>query len=197
MFRSRSGVRDVVSVWQVDRESAIQAARDWLEFSQDFSNASVTQVEVEELGAESDPGDIGVAETNEEVNHRRFSSEGLPVSTAFRGEPDEIQRLTACLRHSQQGNWPLIRSLLEAQGVAIEKSAVAQSAEWRKERPQHATIVTSDAHVFLFLDGSSPLDDPSLPPKLPAVLRQAPDGQNWPPFIQLGLKLLRDGSLKS
>ena len=69
------------------------------------------------LGDESDPGDLGIAEMNDEVNHRRFSPEGDPVQTAFHGEPDEVQRLTSSLRTSGEGIWPLIRSLVETEGI--------------------------------------------------------------------------------
>jgi hypothetical protein len=108
---------------------------------------------VEVLGDESDPGDIGIAGMNEDVNHRRFSSEGEPVHTYFRPEPEEVRRLTAALRTSDEGNWPLIRSLLQEQAVDVGDAAVVSTWEWRPERPQHAMIVTRGRDSYQFHDG--------------------------------------------
>src|SRR5688572_297960 len=110
-FEFERGARDVLTVWDKDPDSAIDRARNWLEFSQDYPAGEAVNVVVDVLGDQSDPGDIGIAEMNEEVNHRRFSDDDEPVSTLYHGEPDEVIRLTTALRSSDEGNWPLIRSL--------------------------------------------------------------------------------------
>jgi hypothetical protein len=194
MFEFGTGTRDVVTVWDTDPETAAEAARNWLEFSQDLPTKDAVNVVVTDIGNESDPGDIGVAEVNEDVNHKRFSSEGEPVHTAYHGEPDEVHRLTAALRTSEDGNWPLIRSLLRRQDVEPSDAAVVGTWEWRPERPQQATVVTGAGHVYLFNDGSSPIDDPTQPPKLPPRLQRAPDSEDSMPEIELGLQMLREGS---
>jgi hypothetical protein len=194
-FEFKHGSRDVLTVWDTDRGSAVAAARNWLEFSQDYPAGEAVNVVAEVLGDQSDPGDIGIAEMNDVVNHRRFSPEGEPVHTHFRTEPDEVRRHTAALRSSTGGNWPLIRSLLEEQGVDHAEAAVARTYEWRPERPQHAVIVTRDRHVIQFLDGSSPVDDPSKQPKRPSTLSMNPDRRDWFPQDALALEMLERGDV--
>ena len=73
--------------------------------------------------------------------------------------------------------------------------AAVGSSMWRVEQPQEVTLATRDGHVFLFNDGSSPIDDPSNPPKLPLSFIRAPDRPDWTPDIELGFHLLETGSL--
>jgi hypothetical protein len=195
IFEFKNGSRDVLTVWQSEPDSAVEAARNWLEFSQTSPASEAVNVLVEVLGDESDPGDIGIAGMNEDVNHRRFSSEGEPVHTYFRPEPEEVRRLTAALRTSDEGNWPLIRSLLQEQAVDVGDAAVVSTWEWRPERPQHAIIVTRGRHSYQFHDGSKPVDDPAKPPRLPPVLHQNPDRPDWMRQDEMGFEMLERGEL--
>jgi hypothetical protein len=96
-FEFASGIRDVLTVWDTDPESAIEAARNWLEFSQDYPAGEAVNVVVEVIGDESDPTDVGVEGMNKDVNHRRYSAAGEPVGTLFHGEPEEVRRLATAL----------------------------------------------------------------------------------------------------
>ena len=140
------------------------------------------------------PGDLGIAEMNDEVNHRRFSQKAT-LCNGLHGEPDEVQRLTSSLRTSGEGIWPLIRSLVETEGIRSRDEHWLGPWNWRPERTQHAEIVARDSRVSQFLDGSSPVDDPLKPPKLPYGWFEAPPRQDWGPDIELGFEMLRDGTV--
>jgi len=79
-FEFSNGSRDVLTAWATDAGSAAQAARNWLEFSQDYPAGEASKLDIDLLGNESDQGDLGIAEMNDEVNHRRFSPEGDPCA---------------------------------------------------------------------------------------------------------------------
>lgn len=194
-FEFANGIRDTVSVWASSRATAMEAARSWLEFSQDYPASEAVRILAEVLGDEASGGDIGVAASNRDVNHQRFSSEGELVHTLFHGVPDEVHRLTSMLRESNDGNWPLIRSLLKQEGVEAGDAAVVGSWDWRPDRPQHATIVTRSGNVYLFSDGSSPADNPKGPRRRDPDLLKAPSRDDWTPDIELGFELLKDQSL--
>jgi hypothetical protein len=199
-FQFERGNRDVVSVWETDPAAAMQAAREWLLYSQDYPTDGAVKVTVERLGAESEPGDIGIAGMNDEVNHRRYSRDGDPVHTTWRVELDEIHRLTAALRSSPDGNWPVVRSLLHERGVSPDDVAAIGAWEWRDERPQQLTMVTSDGQILMFADGSSPIEGPAGPPTRPASIERAPYryGERKEPRnhqMEAGIRLLRERGL--
>jgi len=66
--------RDVLTVWATDPDGGVEAARNWLDFSQRYPAGEASKICIDLLGDESDPRDLAVAETNEDVSHRRFSA---------------------------------------------------------------------------------------------------------------------------
>jgi hypothetical protein len=75
-FRHADGAIDAVTVWADDSRLAEQVARDWIEQAA-FQPVSGAEARTEEIGAEPDRGDIGVAESHAAVNHERVSATEL------------------------------------------------------------------------------------------------------------------------
>jgi len=69
-FRHADGAIDAVTVWADDSRLAQQIARDWIEQTA-LQPVSDAEPRTEEIGAEPDPGDIGVAKSYAAVNHER------------------------------------------------------------------------------------------------------------------------------
>lgn len=112
-LRDTEGYRQIVTVWAEGEAEAIERTKLWFELQHDLG-----QVWAEErIGPDPDPGDLDVAESSAEVNHRSFSPDGEVLSTKFRVEPEHLRRSTHLMRKSGRPSWQRLRARLQTRGI--------------------------------------------------------------------------------
>lgn len=161
-FQHADGAIDAVTVWANDSRLAQQIARDWIEQAalQPMSDA---EPRTEEIGAEPDPGDIGVAETYAAVNHERVSADGTSESTLHRPSLDELRRLTSLMRAETSAGWEELRGLLRESGINPQRTAAVTVSADSQGFPQQVRMVTSDGKLIMFFSGVHPIVRDGLP----------------------------------
>lgn len=103
------------------------------------------------MGSDPDPGDLGVAESNEAVNNQSLLADGDGLSTKFRVEPEHLHRSTRLMRESDRRAWQCLRERLRERGIDPLDAAVAdisvhepdpQNPVWLVVRGLGRTIVS-------------------------------------------------------
>ncbi|HEU4527386.1 MAG TPA: hypothetical protein VFT80_05610 [Actinomycetota bacterium] len=123
-LRDTEGYRQIVTVWAEGEAEAIERTKLWFELQHDLG-----QVWAEErIGPDPDPGDLDVAESSAEVNHRSFSPDGEVLSTKFRVEPEHLRRSTHLMRKSGRPSWQRLRARLQTRGIDPSDAVVADSS---------------------------------------------------------------------
>lgn len=161
-FRHADGAIDAVTVWADDSRLAQQIARDWIEQAA-LQPVSDTELRTEEIGAEPDSGDIGVAESYAAVNHERVSADGTSESTLHRPSLDELRRLTEFMRTERSAGWEELRELLRESGIDPQRTAAVTVAIDSKGFPDQVRMVTSDGKVVMFFRDAHPIVRGGLP----------------------------------
>jgi hypothetical protein len=158
-FYAVDGTRHVVAVWASSEERAVADARTWLRGAQELKLED-HQPNVEAVGSEPNDSNLGIARTNEAVNHQRFARSGESLSTFFRPDSDHIRRFTRRLREDASPDWERARSLLAQHGPDSRRVAVASSAADGPDPPRVMTLVAERRRVFsLFLDAHPKMED--------------------------------------
>jgi hypothetical protein len=122
-LRDTKGFTGTVATWAVGETEAIIAAKRWFEIQHDLGQVWIEE-EAEWISSDRDPGDLGVAESNEAVTHEHLSPQGEILSTKFRVEP-EHRRSTRLMRESDRPAWQRLRERLRERGVDPSDGAVA------------------------------------------------------------------------
>ena len=158
-----------------------------------------SEVEVEPAGARPEPDDLGVAPADEQVDHRRFSSGGEPLSTLYRAEPEHIRRLTSEMRAGTSAGWAFLRSVLEELGLD-RRRAVVLGFDSPELDPAGATVLYEGGRMFSFFASAHPAMDQGLPVMRPdasfeiapgPALIELPLADEVPdPLVRAGLVLL-------
>lgn len=134
-LRDTKGFTDTVMVWAEGETEAINGAKLWFQVEHDLGQVWIEQ-EAQRMSSDADAGDLGVAESNEAVNHGRLSPQGEILSTKFRVEPEHLRRSTRFMRESDRPAWQRLRERLRERGVDPSDAAVANI--WVHEPdPQH------------------------------------------------------------
>lgn len=198
-FRHADGTIDAVTVWTDDAGRARQIARDWLEQAA-LQPVSDAESRTEEIGAEPDRGDIGVAGSYAAVNHERLAADGKSESTLHRPSLDELRRLTAVMRSEMGAGWEELRGLLRESGIDPQRTAAVTVATDSQGLPEQVRMVTSDGKVIMFFSGVHPVVRDGLPvleesgamrfEQGPSLVGLDPDVRNA--FNEAGLTLLRE-----
>jgi hypothetical protein len=123
-LRSTKGFTDTVMVWAEGEREAINDSRRWFQVQHDLGTVWIEEA-AQRMGSEPDAGDLGVAESNEAVNHERLSPQGEILSTKFRVEPEHLRRSTRLMRESDRPAWQRLRERLRERGVDPSDAAVA------------------------------------------------------------------------
>lgn len=110
-------------MWAEGEDEAIDETKVWFDLQHDLGQVW-TEQEVEMIGSDPDPGDLDVAESNEDVNHQSFSPNGEILSTMFRVEPEHLRRSTRLMRESTRPSWSRLRERLTQRGVDPSDVAV-------------------------------------------------------------------------
>jgi hypothetical protein len=143
-FRHADGAIDAVTVWADDLRLAEQVARDWIEQAA-LQPVSDAEARTEEIGAEPDRGDIGVAESYAAVNHERVSADGTSESTLHRPNLDELRRLTALMRTEPSAGWKKLRGRLRESGIDPQRTAaVTLATDPQGSSPIQVRMVTPE-----------------------------------------------------
>jgi len=161
-FRHADGAIDAVTVWADDSRLAQQIARDWIEQAA-LQPVSDAEPRTEEIGAEPDPGDIGVAASYAAVNHERLSADGISESTLHRPSLDELRLLTELMRTETCAGWEELRGLLRESDIDPRRTAAVTLAIDSKGFPDQVRMVTSDGKVIMFFSGAHPIVRGGLP----------------------------------
>ena len=123
-LRNTQGFTEIVTVWAEGEAEAIDATKLWFEGQHDLDHVWVAE-EAELIGPDSDPGDLGVAASNEAVNNRSLSPDGEILSTKFHVEPEHLRRSTRLMRQSDRPGWQRLRERLREKGIDPSDAAVA------------------------------------------------------------------------
>ena len=123
-LRSTKGFTDIVTVWAEDETAAIDDAKLWFEIQHDLGQVWIDE-EAQRIGSAAEAGDLGVADSNEAVNHAHFSPQGEVLSTKFRIEPEHLRRSTRLMRRSDRRAWQHLRDRLQEGGADPSDAAVA------------------------------------------------------------------------
>jgi hypothetical protein len=161
-FRHADDAIDAVTVWADDSRRAEKIARDWIEQAA-LQPVSDAESRTEEIGAEPNPGDIGVAESYAAVNHERVAADGNSESTLHRPSLDELRRLTALMRSETGAGWEELRGLLRESDIDPERTAAVTVAIGSRGFPEQVRMVTSDGKVIMFFSGRHPIVRDGLP----------------------------------
>lgn len=152
-LRDTHGLTETVMVWAEGEAEAINEVKLWFEVQHDLGQVW-TKEEAHQIGSDPDAGDLGVAESNEAVNHESLSPQGEILSTRFRVEPEHLRRSTRLMRESDRPAWQRLRERLRERGVDPSDAAVAnislhepdpQSPVWLVVRGLTRTILVYSA----------------------------------------------------
>jgi hypothetical protein len=198
-FTHPDGAIDAVTVWAEDSRSAQHIARDWIEQAA-VQPVSDAEPRTEDIGAEPDPGDIGIAESYAAVNHERLSATGTSESTLHRPSLDELRRLTEVMRTETSAGWEKLRALLRESGIDPNRTAAVTVTVDSRGFPEQVRMVTKDGKVTMFFSGVHPIVRDGLPvldergamrfEQGPSLVDLDPDVQD--PFNEAGLIRLRE-----
>jgi hypothetical protein len=122
-------------VWAEGETEAINEAKLWFDVQHDLGQVWIEE-EADRMGSAPDTGDLGVAESNETVNHEHFSPQGDILSTKFRVEPEHLRWSTRLMRQSDRPAWQRLRERLRERGVDSSDAAVADISVHEPD-PQH------------------------------------------------------------
>lgn len=117
-LRDSKRFMEIVTVWAEGETVAINEVKRWFEVQHDLGQVWVEE-EAELIGPNADPGDLGVAESNEAVNNQSFTWDGKILSTKFRVEPEHLRRSTRLMRESDRPAWQLLRERLRERGSIL------------------------------------------------------------------------------
>ena len=187
-FRHADGAIDAVTVWADDSRLAEQVARDWLEQAA-LQQVSDAEARTEEIGAEPDRGDIGVAETYAAINHERVSADGRSESTLHRPNLDELRRLTELMRTNPSAGWEELRGMLRESGIDPQRTAAVTIATDPQGSPDQVRMVTPEGRVIEFFSGLHPVVRDGLPVLDESGAMQFKQG---PSLVDLGIPDVRD-----
>jgi hypothetical protein len=187
-FRHADGAIDAVTVWADDSRLAEQVARYWIEQTA-LQPVSGAEARTEEIGAEPDRGDIGVAESHAAVNHERVSADGTSESTLHRPNLDELRRLTALMRTEPSAGWKKLRGRLRESGIDLQRTAAVTLATDPQGSPIQVRMVTPEGRVIEFFSGLHPMVRDGLPVLAESGAMQFEQG---PALVDLGIPNVRD-----
>lgn len=122
-------------VWAEGETEAINEVKVWFQVQHDLGQVWIEEG-AQRMGSDPDAGDLGVAESNEAVNHEHFSPDGEILSTKFRVEPEHLRRSTRLMRESDRPTWQRLRERLRERGVDPADAAVADISVHEPD-PQH------------------------------------------------------------
>lgn len=199
-FENLDGTRDTVTVWARSPEAATQAARAWLEESQEI-DLSTSEASAMQVGEHREHGDLEGASASEDVQHERFGSDGKRLSTMLRADAGHIRRLTQRMRTDPSPDWSLLRQLLKDQSLDPRR-AVVVALQPDDELPQQGiSVVCEGRRVFSFFPAAHPLMEDGLPVLRadasfeivpgPALI-ELPSLEPWTPLIRAGFRILED-----
>jgi hypothetical protein len=149
-LRDSKRFMEIVTVWAEGETVAINEVKRWFEVQHDLGQVWVEE-EAELIGPDADPGDLGVAESNEAVNNQSFTWDVKILSTKFRVEPEHLRRSTRLMRESDRPAWQRLRERLRERGIDPSDAAVAdisvhepdpQNPVWLVVRGLRRTIVS-------------------------------------------------------
>jgi hypothetical protein len=103
-------------VWAESKTEALNDAKLWFQVQHDLGQLWIDE-EARRMGSDPDAGDLGMAESNEAVNHEHRSPQEEILSTKFRVEPEHLRRSTRLMRQSDRPAWQRLREQLRARGV--------------------------------------------------------------------------------
>lgn len=141
---------EIETVWAEGETAAINEVKRWFEVQHDLGQVWIEE-EAELICPNADPGDLGVAESNEAVNNRSFTWDGKILSTKFRVEPEHLRRSTRLMRESDRPAWQRLRERLRERGIDPSDAVVAdisvhepdpQNPVWLVVRGLGRTIVS-------------------------------------------------------
>jgi hypothetical protein len=122
-------------VWAESETEALNDAKLWFRVQHDLGQVWIDE-EARRMGSDPDAGDLGMAESNEAVNHEHRSPQGEILSTKFRVEPEHLRRSTRLMRQSDRPAWQRLREQLRARGVDPSDAVVANISVHEPD-PQH------------------------------------------------------------
>jgi hypothetical protein len=134
-LRDTKGFTQTVLVWAEGETEAINDAKLWFQVQHDLGQVWIAE-EAKRTGSDPDGGDLGVAESNEAVNHESRSPQGEILSTKFRVEPEHLRRSTRHMRESDRPAWQRLRERLRERGFDPSDAAVADVSVHEPD-PQH------------------------------------------------------------
>jgi hypothetical protein len=136
-------------VWAESETEAINEAKLWFQVQHDLGQVWIKE-EVQRIGSDPDAGDLGVAESNEAIDHGHFSPEGEILSTKFRVEPEHLLRSTRLMRESDRPAWQRLRERLRERGVDPSDAAVANISVHEPDPQDPVWLVVRDlGHTIL------------------------------------------------
>lgn len=122
-------------VWAESETEALNDAKLWFQVQHDLGQLWIDE-EAHRMGSDPEAGDLGMAESNEAVNHEHRSPQREILSTKFRVEPEHLRRSTRLLRQSDRPAWQRLREQLRVRGVDPSDAAVANISVHEPD-PQH------------------------------------------------------------
>jgi hypothetical protein len=134
-LRDAKGFTETLMVWAESETEALNDAKLWFQVQHDLGQLWIDE-EARRMGSDPDAGDLGMAESNEAVNHEHRSPQGEILSTKFRVEPEHLRRSTRLMRQSDRPAWQRLREQLRARGVDPSDAAVANISVHEPD-PQH------------------------------------------------------------
>jgi hypothetical protein len=134
-LRDTKGFTETLMVWAESETEALNDAKLWFQVQHDLGQLWIDE-EARRMGSDPDAGDLGMAESNEAVNHEHRSPQGEILSTKFRVEPEHLRRSTRLMRQSDRPAWQRLREQLRARGVDPSDAAVANISVHEPD-PQH------------------------------------------------------------
>ena len=102
-------------VWAESETEALNDAKLWFQVQHDLGQLWIDE-EAHRMGSDPEAGDLGMAESNEAVNHEHRSPQREILSTKFRVEPEHLRRSTRLLRQSDRPAWQRLREHCECEG---------------------------------------------------------------------------------
>jgi len=148
-LRDTKGFTESLMVWAESETQALNDAKLWFQVQHDLGQLLIDE-EAQRMGSDPDAGDLGMAESNEAVNHEHRSPQGEILSTKFRVEPEHLRRSTRLMRQSDRPAWQRLREQLRARGVDPSDAAVADISVYEPD-PQHPVwlVVRGLGHTIL------------------------------------------------
>ena len=124
-LRDTKGYTQIVTVWAEGETEAIERTKLWFAAEHDLGFVWAEE-KAERIGFAADAGDLDVAESDVDVNHRSFSPDGEILSTKFRAEPEHLRRSTQLMRGSPHPTWRRLRERLRERGIDPFDAVVAR-----------------------------------------------------------------------